>query len=157
MVRLREACAADAERLYAWRIDAETVKQSIAPPPACLEDHRRWLDEVLRDSRVTLFVAYDEQRAVDVGAVRIDRRSGGDAELSITVAPEQRGRGYARGLISCGIAAAGSLRIVARVKPENLRSLRAFRALGFVGDTANGAGLIRLVHEPAALDRSAGA
>jgi RimJ/RimL family protein N-acetyltransferase len=89
--------------------------------------------------------------------VRIDRRTAGEAEISITVAPEQRGRGYARDLISGGIAAAGELRIVARIKPENARSLRAFRALGFVGDTANGDGLIRLVHEPAALDRSAGA
>jgi RimJ/RimL family protein N-acetyltransferase len=154
MVRLRDAAAGDAEQLYAWRVDEETVRQSVAPPPASLDEHRRWLDEVLRDSEVALFVAHDEERGVDVGAVRIERRTGGEVEMSITVAPEQRGRGYARDLISCGLAAAGRVRIVARVKSGNLRSLRAFRALGFDGDRANGDGLVRLVHEPTASDRS---
>jgi RimJ/RimL family protein N-acetyltransferase len=135
----------DAPRLYAWRTDAETVKQSIAPPPASLEAHRTWLAGALHDPDVSLYVAYDEERQVDVGSVRIHRRSEDEVEMSITVDPDQRGRGYSHDLIARGLEASGGARVVARVKAGNARSLRAFRALGFRDD---GSGeLVRLVHE----------
>src|SRR5262245_46881674 len=149
MVKLRRARPDDAARLYEWRVDAETMRQSSAPPPESLDDQRKWLDRVLRDSDVALYVAYDDQRGVDVGTVRLDRRSEGEAEMSITVDPGERGRGYSHDLIARGIEAAGNIRIVARVKPENVRSLRAFRALGFDGREDADGELVRLVHEPA--------
>jgi RimJ/RimL family protein N-acetyltransferase len=156
VVRLRAATLADAAQLYRWRVDAETVRQSIAPPPASVDEHRGWLERQLRDPRVALYVAHDEERRADVGAVRIDRRSDDEAEISITVDPAHRGRGYSHELIACGVHAAGVPRIVARVKPDNLRSLRAFRALGFAGDDAGGGDLIQLVHEPTHVNRGAG-
>jgi RimJ/RimL family protein N-acetyltransferase len=148
VVTLRPAVLHDAALLYAWRVDGDTARQSVAPPPASLEDHSEWLAVQLRDPRVALYVAHDDERGCDVGTLRIDRRQSGEMELSITVAPEQRGRGYSHDLIACGIRAAGDIRIVARVKPDNVRSLRAFRALGFTVVDDDGA-LVRLVHEPA--------
>jgi RimJ/RimL family protein N-acetyltransferase len=148
VVTLRPAAPQDAALLYAWRVDADTARQSVAPPPTSLDDHRAWLEAQLRDPRVALYVGYDDERRVEVGTLRIDRHAGDEIELSITVAPEQRGRGYSHDLIACGIRAAAGNRIVARVKPDNVRSLRAFRALGF--DRVDGGGdLVRLVHEPA--------
>src|SRR5437016_2741158 len=133
MVRLRRACTDDAPRLYWWRVDLETVRQSTAPPPDSLDEQRAWLDRVLQHSDVALYVGYDDDRGVDVGTVRLDRRADGEAEMSITVAPEQRGNGYSHELIARGLEAAGNIRVVARIKPGNIRSLRAFRALGFDG------------------------
>ena len=146
MVTLRAARMDDAARLYAWRTDAETVKQSIAPPPESLDAHRTWLAGALRDPAVSLYVAYDDDRRVDVGSVRIHRRSEDEVEMSITVDPGQRGRGYSHELIARGLEAAGSARVVARVKASNERSLRAFRALGF-RDEETGE-LVRLAHGP---------
>lgn len=153
MVTLHAVSLDDAERLYAWRVDPETARQSVAPPPVSLDDHRRWLDGVLRDRDVSLFVAHDVERGVDVGSVRLDRRPGGDIELSITVAPDHRGRGYSHHLIARALDAAGRVRVVARVKPTNVRSVRAFRALGFDGDSGAADGVVWLVHDPTTFER----
>ena len=143
----------DAARLYGWRVDSETVKQSIAPPPASFDAHRTWLAGALHDPAISLFVAYDEDRGVDVGVVRIDRRAEDEVEVSLTIDPDQRGRGYSHDLIARGLEAAVGVRVVARVKAANVRSLRAFRALGFRDD---GVGeLVRLVHDPAPVERGA--
>jgi RimJ/RimL family protein N-acetyltransferase len=157
MVKLRQARADDAACLYRWRIDAETVRQSTSPPPGSLDEHRTWLGRVLSDSAVALYIAYDDQRGIDVGSVRIERRSDHEAEISITVDPEQRGRGYSRDLVARGIDAAGNIRIIARVKAGNIRSLRAFRALGFDGPDDGGGELLRLVHEAPGVNRGANA
>jgi len=147
-VTLRPAVLQDAALLYAWRVDADTVRHSIAPPPASFDEHSAWLTDQLQDPDVALYVAYDE-RGIDVGTLRIDRRGRGESELSITVAPAQRGRGYSHDLIASGIRASGDSRIVARVKPDNVRSLRAFRALGFSIVDDDGGDLVRLVHQAA--------
>jgi RimJ/RimL family protein N-acetyltransferase len=156
MVSLRQAEIVDAAPLYRWRIDADTVRHSLAPPPASLDEHRGWLEALLREPAVALYVAHDDERGVDVGTVRLDRRGGGEAEMSITVAPDERGRGYARQLIARGLEAAAGCRVIARVKADNLRSLRAFAALGFA-TAGSDDGLVRLVHAPAAAGPGANA
>ena len=50
-----------------------------------------------------------------------------------------------------GLEAAGNIRVVARIKPGNIRSLRAFRALGFDGCADDQDELVQLVHEPAGI------
>jgi RimJ/RimL family protein N-acetyltransferase len=155
VVTFHEASMDDAARLYQWRVDSDTADSSIAPPPASFDEHCEWLATVLRDPLVALYVGYDGSRGVPVGTVRLDRRGGGEAEISITVAPDERGRGYSHDLIAYGIEAAGNVRVVARVKASNARSLRAFRALGFSAQTDGE--LLRLVREPAPARRGADA
>lgn len=154
-VSLRTADLRDAAQLYRWRVDGDTVRNSIAPPPASLDEHGRWLERVLHDPAVGLYIARDDERCLDVGSVRIDRRGDAEVEMSITVDPEQRGRRYSHELIACGLQVAGDVRIVAQVKASNLRSLRAFRSLGFSGPDHGE--LVRLVHEPTRVSRGAGA
>src|SRR5262245_60453124 len=138
----------DAEQLYQWRIDEETIRQSTSPPPASLPDHRRWLELQLADPSVTLYVARDDARGVDVGTVRLEGRGVDEAEISLTIAPEQRRRGYAHELIMRCLEARGPARVVARVKPGNEPSIRVFRASGFGGEHERD-GFGWLVHEPA--------
>jgi RimJ/RimL family protein N-acetyltransferase len=70
-----------------------------------------------------------------IGQVRVDRDSEGRGEVSISVAEEARGRGFARKLLVAGMAAAarelGVTTLVALVRPENTRSLALFRKVGF--------------------------
>src|SRR5205814_1650629 len=74
------------------------------------------------------------ERVVRVGQVRFDcdRRSG-RAEISISLAPSFRGRGLSTPILLSSLrrtpAFAG--RILARVKVENLASLRAFLKANF--------------------------
>jgi RimJ/RimL family protein N-acetyltransferase len=153
VLTLRPAGAEDAAQLYAWRMDAETAEQSVAPPPPSFAAHREWLDAQLHDPRVALLVGHDLERRVDVGVVRLERRDD-ETELSITVAPDQRGRGYSHHLIARGVEAAGPVRVVARVKPRNERSLRAFRSSGFASGQEHD-GLVWLVHDAASTVRGA--
>jgi GNAT superfamily N-acetyltransferase len=76
------------------------------------------------------------------GLVTVSRGLGGVAEVSFEVAPEFRGHGVGRDLLTeaCGLVAAGEP-VVALVAPGNARSLRAALAAGFT--PVGGAQLIR--------------
>jgi len=71
-----------------------------------------------------------------VGQVRFEVRPDGSAEVNVSLAKGQRGRGYGRVAIhhACAdlIRNVSVSRIVAHVKPENLASVRAFGRAGFV-------------------------
>jgi spore coat polysaccharide biosynthesis predicted glycosyltransferase SpsG/RimJ/RimL family protein N-acetyltransferase len=135
MVTLRRAGADDAARLWEWRNDPVTRAQSWSSEPVPSEVHDTWLAETLRRSDVALFIALDEASGAPIGTGRLDVAPEG-IELSLTVAPDQRGRGYAAPLIRrlMGEAAMTSpgVRLTARSKSGNLASQRAFAASGFV-------------------------
>ena len=81
--------------------------------------------------------------------MRLDR-DGRQAEVSIGLAPDVRGRGLGRRLVGEAVAAAPTVfvidRLIARVKPENEPSLRAFRGAGFE-DTGRGQNVVTLTLE----------
>jgi ribosomal protein S18 acetylase RimI-like enzyme len=75
-----------------------------------------------------------------VGSLRY-RLRGGEATVSIVVAPEMRGEGIGRELLQAGEArlraeGRGPLRILAEVKPDNHASMRLFTASGFELDAS---------------------
>jgi RimJ/RimL family protein N-acetyltransferase len=68
--------------------------------------------------------------------VPVGRGGGGHAEIGVTVAPEQRGAGWAAALIDAGCRALershGAVEVVARIRPGNARSVRSFESAGFL-------------------------
>lgn len=138
---LRPATDADSARLLEWRNDAQTRAMAISQARVPLEDHRRWLRARLADADTLLTIV--EQDGTPVGTVRLDRRAPGEAEISITIAPDARGRGLARPAIELGVeharAAWSVARVTARVRRENAASLRAFAAAGFTVERDGGA------------------
>jgi RimJ/RimL family protein N-acetyltransferase len=81
------------------------------------------------------------------GSLRLERRDPACAELSITLAPDARGRGLGRAAITLGVEQArdalGVSTVLARVREDNPRSVRAFAAVGFVAQR-NADGLIEM-------------
>lgn len=131
---LREVTNADAELLLRWRNDETTRAMSVSQGEVSLEDHRAWLARSLASEARVLRIARAESG--DVGVLRLDRGEHGEWEISLTIAPEARGAGHATGLLRAGEALArglGALRLVARIRPENERSVRAFKAAGYYG------------------------
>jgi RimJ/RimL family protein N-acetyltransferase len=132
-VRLRQADATDAAQLLAWRNDPATREASFTSHAVTLPEHQRWLAGRLNDptSRLWIAVAGEKQ----VGQVRLDLRSGGQAEISISVAPEYRARGYAVEMLAAANREASreglAEEIVARVKPGNGASLALFARAGY--------------------------
>jgi RimJ/RimL family protein N-acetyltransferase len=123
MLDLRPATIDDADLLLAWRNEPATVALSSSPYPIPRDEHLAWLRGKLTDPRCELFIAFAGELAV--GMVRFD----GDT-ISIAVAPEQRGRGFAKELINASrLYHLGP--IIALIRAINAASLRAFRACGF--------------------------
>jgi RimJ/RimL family protein N-acetyltransferase len=119
---------------------------SPTPPEVAPAEHAAWLERVLADPDRTLLVV--EREGEPVGTVRFDREGGegGEATISVTVAPEQRGRGVGVQVIrestELELAARPQLACaVALVKAENAASQRAFERAGYVRAGLRGASL----------------
>lgn len=142
MLALRKATIADVDALLLWRNDPTTRAMSFTSDEISYDHHVAWLAGKLDDPACVLLIA--EEDGAPVGQVRLDLEAD-MAELSIALAPEARGRGLGRRAIRLAVneAAALGLRAVrAEIKPENLRSLAAFRAADF--HIVNGNGIVEM-------------
>jgi RimJ/RimL family protein N-acetyltransferase len=129
----RPATAADGPRLLEWRNDPSVRAVSGTTRTISASEHAAWLPRVLADPERTLLIV--EREGDPVGSVRFDRRDG-EAEISITVAPAQRGYGIGaqaiRETTEHELAARAALgRVVARVGAANAPSRRAFEHAGY--------------------------
>ncbi|MEX5718187.1 GNAT family N-acetyltransferase [Geodermatophilus maliterrae] len=128
------AAPGDSDLLLAWRNDAQTRAQSITTDPVSPSAHAAWFSGVLADpGRHLLLVGSGAQR---VGTVRFDRLGAGAWEVSLTLAPESRGRGLSGTVLSCGeehllAHGGGGDRLVARVREGNAASLALFGRAGY--------------------------
>lgn len=147
-VRLRPALASDAITLWRWRNDPQTRAASFSGVTVELAEHERWLRETLGRTDRRLYVAHAEGR--DVATARLDVQ-GAEAVVSLTVAPEWRGRGIGtrvlRALVAEAFGAPGLRRLVARVKPDNAASRAAFERAGFTSAAGGDDGALTLVCE----------
>jgi RimJ/RimL family protein N-acetyltransferase len=131
-VTLRPAQPEDSRRVWAWRNDPETRRASFGSAPIALDEHEAWFRESLgrRDRRLYIVLAGGSES----GVVRLDI-SGQEAEVSIHLAPECRGRGMGiaalQALADMAFGALGAERLRARIKRDNSASLAAFRKAGF--------------------------
>lgn len=132
-VHLRAAVASDAERLLKWRNDPETRSASRSTQLVTPAEHVHWLEALIEDPDRRLLVA--EQGSEAVGQVRFDRRYAYRYEVSISVAPELRGRGHGLRILTAACEwlwrNTSATEIVARIRLGNERSARMFRAAGF--------------------------
>ena len=129
-ITLRSATIQDAEMLYNWRNDPETRKASHSTSQVIKDEHIAWLTKTLSNAKRRLFVA--EEDGTPVGTVRADL-SEGVWELSWTVAPNARGRGVAKQMVTL-LAQQISEPIRAKVKAGNIASAQI---AGFSGMSFN--------------------
>jgi spore coat polysaccharide biosynthesis predicted glycosyltransferase SpsG/RimJ/RimL family protein N-acetyltransferase len=137
-LRARAATVTDAELLHGWRNDEATRRWSRSSEPVPWVDHLLWLEGSLaREDRLLLVI---EQAGVAVGTVRWDREDDGSWEVSITVAPEHRGRRLAGPILRAGEeelrSRRGAITVRAAVHRRNAASERLFRAAGYEPEDA---------------------
>lgn len=131
-VSVRLACPTDTDFLYALRNDSQAAANSRTPRQLSEAELRARFDPDATLTRRVVLVA--ERGGERVGMVRFDRVD--DAfEVSIIVAPEQRGRGLGRPILSAAIDAFNAVHphpaLLADVAAENEASSRLFASLGF--------------------------
>lgn len=124
----------DAGLLWGWANDAETRRNAFSKAPIAYDTHVAWLQCRLASSATRLLIFTDA--AGPVGQVRFDVTDD-IAEVSIVVAPERRGAGHGRAMLTEALGAlraerGADVRPRATVLAHNARSLAMFRACGFV-------------------------
>ena len=84
-------------RLFEWRTDITRGGPPSRPAHISWADHLEWLRRTLGRSGATLLIAEDRTgRALGQVRFDLDAAADGDAEISVGIAPEARGRGSAR-------------------------------------------------------------
>ena len=141
-VRLRPATLEDAERLFQWRNDSLTRAQSLQQQPVEWQAHLNWLQASLQNPDRQLYIAESaalagQEQSLLLGTVRADKTAG-EYELSWTVAPEQRGKGWGRQMVAALIAtlpADATYRAI--VMNTNPASERIAEALGMIMESSS--------------------
>jgi len=131
-IRLRKATLDDCRTLFTWRNDPVTVAMSLVSEPVPWEGHVAWFEGSLQNPKRHLLVAELDEQAV--GTIRFDDVDD-TAEISITVSPDQRGKGMGTSLLEAADSWAseelGLDRIIARIKENNPASIAIFKKSGY--------------------------
>lgn len=131
--RARRAVADDARLLYEWRNDEATRQHSRSTKPLSWDAHAAWLGRCLADHERILLIVETADRPV--GTVRWDRRDPVSWEASITVAPDQRGKGWGSSILAAGeagLVVTAPVRLLAGIHSENAASQRLFAGAGYL-------------------------
>jgi len=130
---LRPATMHDADRLFSWRNDPVTCANSRSTAAVPREDHDRWMQFNVMLGYPEHMVMIAESDVGKVGVVRFDASKGDlmTYEASITIAPEARGLGLARGILAEACGYMPDFAIRAEVRADNVASRKVFERCGF--------------------------
>ena len=132
-MEIRRATMKDALDVLAWRNDPHTIAMSRTPGIVDQATHLAWFAKAIADQDRIILIATEDGRRL--GMVRFDR-SDGAWLVSINLAPEARGKGYGRAVLTEAMAVLrasnGPCRLSAEIKGNNAPSLRLFERCGFV-------------------------
>jgi spore coat polysaccharide biosynthesis predicted glycosyltransferase SpsG/RimJ/RimL family protein N-acetyltransferase len=136
--RAMPAALSDASILFDWRDDDAARRSSRKTAPLVWADHVAWLRRVLDDPNRTLLLVRAGAHAL--GTVRFDAPDeDGLREVSITVAPQHRGRGVGAAVLASAleaVVAGGGRGYRAAMRTDNRSSRRLFERQGFETDPA---------------------
>ena len=135
MITLRPANMGDAKKLLDWRNDPAARNNFFNSEVVEFDQHLSWLKKVLRDANRHLFIILNENNK-EIGQVRFDVNAD-EAEMSVTIGKDFRGRGYGTEAIKDSAAKFLAenkkfTKIITRIKLKNKLSLAAFEKAGFV-------------------------
>lgn len=136
---LRKATENDVDILFKWANDDVVRKNSFCTDKIKYEDHLAWFDKLLKDSNQIQFILeQNEAGQINlIGQIRISlEENGTQAEIGYSVDSSYRGMGYGKQMLRM---AATQLqrdypkisRLIAKVKPNNVASYKAFIDTGF--------------------------
>lgn len=129
MLSLRPATFKDAELLLTWRNDLESRRQSQDDAPISLEHHIAWLTTSLAMPGRKLYIA--EHDGTPIGTVRSDAGEDGAVELSWTIAPSERGKGFGKIMVTQFVREKHpGAQLRASIRKGNVASEKIAHALG---------------------------
>jgi RimJ/RimL family protein N-acetyltransferase len=137
LVHLRPVVPDDVDLLYAWINDPAAREAAFDPSPISRRAHDEWFAAGLADPARAHWVALDHAGR-ELGQMRVDLEETGVGRISVSVARERRGEGWASALIArasreavAALGPSGLVSLRAEVRPENRRSASAFELADF--------------------------
>lgn len=131
---LRRAQADDCRRYFEWANDPAVRLASFSQSEIPWHVHEQWFADRLRSPSV--FYVVELVSGPPIGHVRFDPRGDGAMEVGIVIGAEYRGQGWSAPALALACRSLRVLmptvRVIARVRPDNTASLAAFRRAGFV-------------------------
>lgn len=133
MIMFRPATINDADDLLAWRNDELTRSSFRSTGLVSREEHENWMQFNVVQGYPSHLVLIAESDIGNVGVVRFDADKADvmTYETSITVAPNQRGKGMATPMLDRACAYMPECALTAEIRIKNYRSRRIFEASGF--------------------------
>lgn len=132
-VTLRRAAASDMETVWRWNNAPDVRAVSLGTASIPLDEHRRWYERTLADPESFVWIV--EHAGEGAGVVRIHPSDAGPAiSIALDAARRGRGLGTAAIVLACRAYAEATGRGVvgARIRSDNVASVRAFERAGFV-------------------------
>jgi len=138
-IKIRLATISDCKSLFDWRNDEISRAMFFNESSPSIEEHNIWFEKSLSNVDRTLYIG--ELGDEKIGMCRFDfKQSKLFAEVSINVNPTSRGRGLGKKLlfesIECYLVK-NKHNLLAKVKPNNLASLKIFDSAGFESFASN--------------------
>ena len=130
---LRKAEPEDVNLLFQWVNDPETRQNSFDSHTISYEEHENWFNNMMQNPNRIQYIMMDGD--VPVGQIRLDI-SGDEAEISYSIAPDKRGKGYGKQIISLSKKVVLDnypvvRKLKAAVKSQNMASISCFESNGF--------------------------
>ena len=136
-LRLRPAVSADMGLYFWWANDPDVRRSSLQTELISLEQHRHWFQARLSSDTALMRVLVDPDD-LPVGQIRFERLDCGmnQALVSFSIDRLARGHGFAGRLLSLGLDAmrhqwGNQMEVLAKVKNDNVASVRVFHRAGF--------------------------
>lgn len=132
-IKIRTANISDCKELFSWRSDPLSRAMFFDTSIPLIEDHTHWLGSSLKNKKCTLYIGQIDQKKI--GVCRFDIVSDeAYAEVSINMNPESRGIGLGKRFLAASVAQylkENPKDLLAKIKIENIASLKIFKAVGF--------------------------
>lgn len=130
---LRHADLSDVQDIFEWRNDVYSRQMFVNNAAVTLEEHIDWYERSLKSPHRKFYIGMVQGEKVGVVRFDLDVQTN-ESEVSINVNPKFRGLGYGFILLSRSINLyhqSGKVTLIAKVKRENVSSLRIFAKCDF--------------------------
>jgi RimJ/RimL family protein N-acetyltransferase len=134
MVTFRKANVSDLLLYFEWSNDADVREQSFQNDIISLDNHTTWFNNKLLDSNCVMLV-FENELKIPIGQIRFQKENDSAFVIGISVAKEQRGKGYASILLTQSsnyfLEENPEKIINAYIKENNIGSILSFKKAGF--------------------------
>lgn len=132
-IYLRDATYEDKDLLYEWANDEDVRKNSFSTGSISYDEHCIWFDNMMKNESIVQWILQEDDKPV--GQIRITI-NGSEGSIGYSVSADRRGVGLGKIMLNLAIEKLSEdypvvKKLVAKVKPENIASLKVFQNNGF--------------------------